>query len=55
MTKRVRTQQGIRLRGVARADEALPGTPVEPTLEEAYLAIASEGEVRLGSFSFLTR
>ncbi|HEX6098294.1 MAG TPA: efflux RND transporter permease subunit [Thermoanaerobaculia bacterium] len=55
VTKRVRTQHGIRLRGVARADEPLPGSPVEPTLEEAYLAIASEGEVRLGSFSFLAQ
>ena len=55
VTKRVRTPQGIRVRGVARAYEPLPGTPVEPTLEEAYLAIASEGDVRLGSFSFLTR
>jgi len=53
VTKRVRTQEGIRLRGVARAEEPLPGAPVQPTLEEAYLAIASEGEVRLGSFSFL--
>ncbi len=53
VTKRVRIQQGIRLRGVARAEEDLPGTSVEPTLEEAYLALATEGQVRLGSFSFL--
>ena len=50
VTKRVRTQQGIRIRGVARIDQELPGTPVEPTLEEAYLAIANveRASTRLG-------
>ena len=55
VTKRVRTQQGIRLRGVAGIEQTLPGAPVEPTLEEAYLAVASEGQIRLGSFSFLAK
>ncbi|HYR28337.1 MAG TPA: ATP-binding cassette domain-containing protein, partial [Thermoanaerobaculia bacterium] len=54
ITTRVRTPQGIRLRGVVREGEPLPGTMVEATLEEAYLAEATEGEVKLGSFSFLT-
>ena len=53
ITTRVRTASGIRIRGVARPGEELPGAIVEPTLEEAYLAEASEGQVRLGSFSFL--
>ena len=55
ITTRVRTPHGIRLRGVVRADEPLPGNAVQPTLEEAYLAEATEGAVRLGSFSFLAR
>jgi ABC-type multidrug transport system ATPase subunit len=53
ITTRVRTARGIRIRGVVRDGEPLPGTVVEPTLEEAYLAEATEGQVRLGSFSFL--
>ena len=43
ITTRVRTAAGIRIRGVVRAGEELPGRDVEPTLEEAYLAEASEG------------
>ena len=53
ITTRVRTPSGIRIRGVVPEGEALPGASVEPTLEEAYLAEATEGAVRLGSFSFL--
>src|SRR5688500_13101572 len=54
LSTRVRTASGIRIRGVVRVDEELPGAAVEPTLEEAYLAEATEGQVRLGCFSFLT-
>jgi ABC-type multidrug transport system ATPase subunit len=53
ITKRVRTHEGIRIRAVVRANVQLEGDAVEPTLEEAYLAMASEGEVKLSSFSFL--
>jgi ABC-type multidrug transport system ATPase subunit len=55
ITTRVRTASDIRIRGVVRMDEELPGPAAEPNLEEAYLAEASEGQVRLGSFSFLAQ
>lgn len=42
ITARVRVPTGIRVRGVARAGEPLAGEAVEPTLEEAYLAAATE-------------
>jgi ABC-type multidrug transport system ATPase subunit len=38
LTSRVRLLAGIRVRGVVRPGETLPGAAVEPTLEEAYLA-----------------
>jgi ABC-2 type transport system ATP-binding protein len=53
VTKRVRTHDGIRIRAVVREHDSLEGAAVEPTLEEAYLAMASEGDVRVATFSFL--
>jgi len=41
VTTRVRTLDGIRVRAVAPEGEEPPGRPVEPNLEEAYLAIMS--------------
>lgn len=38
LTRRVRVLDGIRVRGVVRPGEPLPGKSVEPHLEEAYLA-----------------
>ncbi len=38
VTSRVRVLEGIQVRAIARPDEALAGEPVEPNLEEAYLA-----------------
>jgi len=38
VTSRVRVLEGIQVRAIARPDEELAGEPVEPNLEEAYLA-----------------
>jgi hypothetical protein len=38
VTSRVRVLEGIQVRAIARPDEDLAGEPVEPNLEEAYLA-----------------
>ncbi len=38
VTSRVRVLEGIQVRAIARPDEDLAGAPVEPNLEEAYLA-----------------
>ena len=38
LTSRVRELAGVRVRAVVAAGETLPGAPVEPNLEEAYLA-----------------
>ncbi|HEY0514182.1 MAG TPA: efflux RND transporter permease subunit [Thermoanaerobaculia bacterium] len=38
VTSRVRVLEGIQVRAIARPEEDLPGEPVEPDLEEAYLA-----------------
>jgi ABC-2 type transport system ATP-binding protein len=59
ITTRVRTLEGIRVRALARPGEALAGVPVEPNLEEAYLAEidradAEAGRIRTAErFSFL--
>ena len=38
VTSRVRVLEGIQVRAIARPDEEPAGDPVEPNLEEAYLA-----------------
>ena len=38
VTARVRRLEGIEIRAVARPDQPLAGEPIEPSLEEAYLA-----------------
>ncbi len=38
VTSRVRVLEGIQVRAIARPDQELAGEPVEPNLEEAYLA-----------------
>jgi len=38
VTSRVRVLEGIQVRAIARPDEEIAGEPVEPNLEEAYLA-----------------
>ncbi|MFL6237376.1 MAG: ATP-binding cassette domain-containing protein [Thermoanaerobaculia bacterium] len=38
VTSRIRVLEGIQVRAIARPDEELAGEPVEPNLEEAYLA-----------------
>ncbi len=43
VTTRVRKLDGIHVRAVANGDEPPPGSPVEPNLEEAYLAVIGEG------------
>jgi ABC-type multidrug transport system ATPase subunit len=53
ITTRVRVPNGIRLRGVAAENQALPGAEVKATLEEAYLSEDSTGAIRRGSFAFV--
>jgi ABC-type multidrug transport system ATPase subunit len=59
ITTRVRTLEGIRVRALARPGEALAGDPVEPNLEEAYLAEIDLADAEAGReraserFSFL--
>jgi ABC-type multidrug transport system ATPase subunit len=61
VTARVRRLDGLQVRAVARPGDPLGGPPVEPNLEEAYLAEiervdAGEGRERKEeSFSFLDR
>jgi ABC-type multidrug transport system ATPase subunit len=61
VTARVRRLEGLQVRAVARPGDTLAGTPVEPNLEEAYLAEiervdAGEGRERKEEiFSFLDR
>ncbi|HVT04662.1 MAG TPA: efflux RND transporter permease subunit [Thermoanaerobaculia bacterium] len=44
ITTRVRVLDGIRVRGVARHGQTLPGPESEPSLEEAYLTEIDRGE-----------
>ncbi len=53
ITARVRTLEGIRVRAVARAGQAIGGEPVEPNLEEAYLAEVDLAETQTERFRFL--
>jgi ABC-type multidrug transport system ATPase subunit/multidrug efflux pump subunit AcrB len=54
ITTRIRQANGIRMRGIVIAGEALPATEVAPTLEEAYLAeIAPASLTRGASFAFV--
>ena len=54
ITTRVRLAGGVRLRGIAAEEEALPGPSAEPTLEEAYLAtIAPRLQASAASFAFV--
>ncbi len=39
LTSRIRTLDGVQIRAIAAPDQELPGPAVEPTLEEAYLAL----------------
>ena len=62
MTARVRTLEGIQVRAVARPGEDLAGDPVEPDLEEAYLAEIDRVDTAAGRerrcderFAFLDR
>ena len=61
VTARVRRLEGVEVRAVARPGEATAGDPVEPNLEEAYLAEIERVEAAAGrqrreeSFSFLDR
>jgi ABC-type multidrug transport system ATPase subunit len=62
VTARVRILEGIQVRAVARPGEALAGDPVEPDLEEAYLAEIDRVDTAAGRerrrderFAFLDR
>jgi len=61
ISARVRTLQGLRVRAIAAPGEDVPGTTLEPTLEEAYLAEidladrAAGLSARTGLFDFLAR
>jgi ABC-type multidrug transport system ATPase subunit len=61
VTARVRRLEGLHVRAVARPGDTLGGAPVEPNLEEAYLAeiertdSADGRERRQETFSFLDR
>ena len=55
VTTRVRVREGIRIRAVVREGDDLPGAAVDPTLEEAYLAIiAPRAAAHAGAFAFLS-
>jgi ABC-type multidrug transport system ATPase subunit/multidrug efflux pump subunit AcrB len=49
VTSRLRTAEGLRVRAVARAATTAGGEGVEPTLEEAYVAVIESREGRRGS------
>ena len=51
VTSRVRVLEGIQVRAIARPEEDLPGDPVEPNLEEAYLAEIQLAQIQLANIS----
>jgi len=59
VTSRLRTAEGLRVRAVSRGATTATGEPVEPTLEEAYLAVIESrggrggGRGSEGRFAFL--
>ena len=48
ITSRVRTLEGNRVRAIAPPGEPLPGTEVEPKLDEAYLAEIDRADAGAG-------
>jgi ABC-2 type transport system ATP-binding protein len=46
LTSRIRTLDGVQIRAIAAPGQELPGPAVEPTLEEAYLALLTPAAQR---------